>query len=76
MWVSLPLLFAGVLTGLLLVSIYEPVPLHKKVLPDMGHPEMVMKQEDIDNGCFRMVPYEVPCPADADSLNLLSLQYK
>jgi len=76
MWVSLPLLFVGFLTGLLLVSVYEPVPLHKKVLPDALHPEVIMKRDDIDNGCFRMIPSEVPCPTEADSMNLLSLQYK
>lgn len=59
-----------------MVAVYEPVPLQKKVLPDAVHPEMLLKQQDIDNGCFRMVPYEVPCPAESDSLNLLSLQYK
>lgn len=76
MWVSLPLLFAGILTGMLLVSVYEPVPLRKEVLPDLRHTDTVMSRTDIDNGCFRMMPYEVACPREADSLNLLSLQYK
>lgn len=76
MWIAVPLLFAGFLTGLLLVSVYEPVPLRKQVLPDLRNRDMVMNRTDIDNGCFRMVPFEVACPAEADSLNLLSLQYK
>jgi hypothetical protein len=76
MWVSVPLLFVGFVTGLLLVSVYEPAILSKKMLPDVNHPDIVMKRDDIDNGCYRLRPLEVPCPAESDSMNLLSLQHK
>jgi|688.fasta_scaffold06373_18 hypothetical protein len=73
---SLPLLFIGFLTGLLIVSVFEPVRTKMKVLPDVRNPDMVMKQEQVDNGCYRMHPLEVPCPSEFDSMNLLSLQHK
>lgn len=76
MFFSIALMFVGFLIGMLLVSIYEPVALKKRVLPDVSKPPIIMKQESINNGCFRMIPREVPCPAEYDSLNLLSLQHK
>lgn len=76
MFVSVTLLFVGFVVGMLLVSIYQPVALRKRVLPDIRKSPVVMKQESVDNGCFKMIPREVPCPAEHDSLNLLSLQHK
>lgn len=73
---SIAAMFIGAVVGMLLVSIYQPMGLKKKILPDVKNPGLIMKQENVDNGCFRLHPHEVPCPVESDSMNLLSLQHK
>jgi hypothetical protein len=72
----LAFLFAGFLVGLLLVSIYDPVLSKKKVVPEPGDPERIYHTDGLANGCVRLKAREVPCPADWDSVNLLSVEHK
>ena len=69
-------LFSGFLVGLLLVSVYDPVLMKKKVVPVPGEPDRVYHTDGLANGCVRLKAREVPCPAEWDSVNLLSVQDK
>lgn len=69
-------LFAGFLVGLLVVSVYDPVLTKKKVVPVPSEPERIYHTDGLANGCVRLKAREVPCPAEWDSVNLLSVQDK
>jgi hypothetical protein len=70
---ALPYVFGGFLVGLLLVSIFNPMEMKVKLMPDVHNPDSVVFHDGIKNGCFHIRPYEVPCPMETDSLNLLAI---
>jgi hypothetical protein len=65
-------LFAGLLVGLFVVSVFNPVPSKHILQPDIDRPEQVLGHPTVENSCFQSIAYEVPCPATHDSLSLLS----
>jgi hypothetical protein len=60
--------FVGILTGLLVVSIFVPPNLKDKQLPTPGDTSVFRT----DNGCVRFTSEEVPCSAKATSLNFIA----
>ena len=63
-------LFAGVLTGMILGSVFIPPTRTTKGVPKPGSPEVFYTE----TGCVRFEATEVPCTAEPDSLNLLASQ--
>ena len=60
--------FVGILTGLLVVSIFVPPNLKDKQLPTPGDNTVFRT----DSGCVRFTSEEVPCSDDAKSLNFIA----
>jgi hypothetical protein len=60
----------GVLTGLIIGSVFVPPTRTTKGLPKPGSSEVF----HTDTGCVRFESTEVPCTAEPDSLNLLAAQ--
>lgn len=71
---ALPYVFAGFLVGMLLVSVFNPMELQTKLMPDVRNPDSILFHDGIKNGCFHVRPYRVPCPMETDSLNLLAIK--
>jgi hypothetical protein len=65
---ELPWLVAGVISGLLISTVLIPPTRNIPAVPE-PHDPSVYKTE---TGCIRFATEEVPCPAEADSLNLLA----
>jgi hypothetical protein len=61
-------LIAGVLTGLILGSVFIPPTRKTSGVPHPGSPEVF----HTETGCVRFEATEVPCTAEPDSLNLLA----
>ena len=66
--IELPWLVAGVITGLLLSTVLIPPTRTIKAVPEPHDPSVYTTA----TGCIRFSTEEVPCPAEADSLNLLA----
>ena len=69
-------LFMGFLGGMVVCSVFVPPTLLHKVLPDPSNPGIVFKNPKVDNGFFQVKSVEVPCTAETDSLNLMSMLHK
>lgn len=65
-------IFAGVILGLLLSTVFIP-PSRKVVSVPQPHDTSIYQT---DTGCVRFEAIEVPCVAGADSLNLLATLHK
>lgn len=61
-------MFVGILTGLLVVSIFVPPNLKDKQLPTPDDTSIFRTE----NGCVRFVSEEVPCSNDSKSLNFIA----
>ena len=72
MYFSLPYVFAGMLTGVVLSAVMAP-PTRKVKHAPTPFDDTTYK---LDTGCIRVRATEVPCTANTDSLNLLGLQHK
>ena len=70
MLIQLPWLVAGVLTGLVIGTVFVPPTRKTPAVPRPGDPEVF----HTDTGCVRFEATEVPCTAEPDSLNLLAAQ--
>ena len=70
--ISVPWLFIGILTGLLIVSVFHP-PIHAdKDVPLPGQSTHFYT----GTGCVKFKSKEVPCSKDATSLNFVASQHK
>jgi hypothetical protein len=69
-------IFAGVITGLVLCSVYTPPVSNQKMMPHPKNPGVVFKNPDVENGFFKIRCVESPCPSETDSLNLMSMLHK
>jgi hypothetical protein len=65
---ELPWIVVGIVTGLLLSTVVIPPTRKTKAVPS-PHDTGIYHT---DTGCVRFSAVEVPCPAEADSLNLLA----
>ena len=65
-------LFAGFLVGLFITSVFNPVPRKHIMQPDIQRPNQILGHPTVENGCFKSIAYEVPCPATQDKLSLLA----
>lgn len=65
---ELPWIVVGIVTGLLLSTVIIPPTRKIKAVPS-PHDSGIYHT---DTGCVRFSAMEVPCPAEADSLNLLA----
>ncbi len=65
---ELPWLVAGVIAGLLISTVLIPPTRKIPAVPEPHDPTVYTT----DTGCIRFGTEEVPCPAEADSLNLLA----
>jgi hypothetical protein len=65
---ELPWIVVGIVTGLLLSTVVIPPTRKTKAVPS-PHDNGIYHT---DTGCVRFSAAEVPCPAEADSLNLLA----
>lgn len=65
---QLPWIVVGIVTGLLLSTVLIPPTRKTKAVPS-PHDGGIYHT---DTGCVRFSAIEVPCPAEADSLNLLA----
>lgn len=63
-------LLAGVLTGMIIGSVFVPPTRKSAGVPRPGSPEVF----HTETGCVRFEATEVPCTADPDSMNLLASQ--
>jgi hypothetical protein len=70
MLIQLPWLVAGMLTGLVIGTVFVPPTRKTSGVPKPGSPEVF----HTDTGCVRFEATEVPCTAEPDSLNLLASQ--
>jgi hypothetical protein len=68
--------FAGFLFGMIICSVFVPPTMNTKMLPDPSRPELVFKNPKVENGFFQIRCIEVPCTAETDSLNLMSILHK
>ena len=68
----LEFVFAGMLFGLLVCSVFVPPTFLTKVLPDPLNPLLIFKNPKVENGYFQVKSHEVPCTRDTDSLTMLS----
>lgn len=69
---SLDWIFVGVLTGLLLVSVFAPPPRKDPRVPTPNTKEVYKTP----SGCVKFKTHEVPCSREAMSLNLVASQHK
>jgi hypothetical protein len=70
--ISIPWLFAGILIGLLIVSVFHP-PIHSdKGVPYPGKSNRFYTE----SGCVKFTSKEVPCSSKATSLNFVASQHK
>jgi hypothetical protein len=63
-------LVIGILTGLVIGTVFVPPTRKVSGVPKPGSPEVFYT----DTGCVRFEATEVPCTAEPDSLNLLAAQ--
>ena len=68
--IEIPWLVAGVLTGLIIGTVFVPPTRKALGVPKPGDPEVF----HTETGCVRFEAKEVPCTAEPDSLNLLASQ--
>ncbi len=68
--------FAGLLFGLVVTTVFVPPTMNTKMMPDPAKPNMVFKNPKVDNGFFTIRSIEVPCTGEVDSLNLMSMLHK
>ena len=64
--------FAGALSGLLIVSVFSPPARMEMQLPLPGQPNHFRTK----TGCVRFRTTEVPCTNEATSLNFIASQHK
>jgi hypothetical protein len=69
---SLEWIFIGVVTGLLMVSVFIP-PSRKEPRVPTPNTKQVYKTS---SGCVKFKTHEVPCSQEAMSLNLVASQHK
>ncbi len=72
MYLSIPLLFAGILTGLVLSAITSPPTRKMPKVPEPNDPTTYR----METGCVRVQASEVPCTSETDSLNILAAEHK
>jgi hypothetical protein len=70
--IQLPWIFAGFIVGLVIVSVFKPVP---QILPSVPEPNDVHVYKTA-SGCVRVRSIQVPCTSDAIALNILAEQHK
>jgi len=68
--IEIPWLVAGLLTGLIIGTVFVPPTRKTAGVPKPGDPEVF----HTDTGCVRFEATEVPCTAEPESLNLLASQ--
>jgi hypothetical protein len=69
---SLQWIFVGVITGLLLVSVFAPPSRKDPRVPTPNTKEIYKTP----SGCVKFQTHEVPCSREAMSLNLVASQHK
>jgi len=70
MLIQLHWVVAGLLSGLVIGTVFNPPTRKVPSVPHPGDPEVF----HTETGCVRFVATEVPCTAEPDSLNLLATQ--
>jgi hypothetical protein len=70
--ISILWLFAGILVGFLIVSVFHPPVHNDKSLPTPGDKSKFYT----GTGCVKFVSREVPCAKDTTSLNFIASQNK
>jgi|694.fasta_scaffold140619_6 hypothetical protein len=70
--ISIPWLFAGILVGLLIVSVFHPPVRDNKGVPLPGNTNRFYT----GTGCVKFKSKEVPCTDNTTSLNLVASQHK
>lgn len=65
-------IFAGALSGLLIVSVFSPPPRTDTQLPVPGETNHFRTKA----GCVKFLTTEVPCTSKATSLNFIASQHK
>lgn len=58
----------GFVVGMLVSTVFIPPTNVKKMYPDL-HSERILKNPDVENGCFRLVKYQVSCTENITPLN-------
>jgi hypothetical protein len=62
-------IFGGFLVGMIVTTIFVPPQMKKKMVPDVKNPDIVFRNPDVENGCFRATAYPVQCTDGIDFLN-------
>jgi hypothetical protein len=61
--------FLGFLAGMIVTTVFVPPRTKKKLIPDLKNPRLILRNPEIENGCFRARGEEVSCTAEHDFLN-------
>jgi len=61
--------FLGFLSGMIVTTVFVPPTTHKKLVPDVNNPNLVFRNPELENGCFKARAYQVPCTSEYDFLN-------
>lgn len=69
-------IFAGFLAGVLVCCVFVPPTMNTRRMPDPSRPHQIFKNPAVENGFFQIRSIEVPCTAEVDSLNLMSMIHK
>lgn len=70
--VSLFWLFAGILTGLLITSVFSPADHKTKSIPTPND----VSPLHTETGCVKFRSEEIPCDGHEDSLNVIASKHK
>jgi hypothetical protein len=61
--------FLGFLAGMIVTTVFIPPRMKKKLVPDVKNPRLILRNPEVENGCFRARASEVSCTAEHDFLN-------
>jgi hypothetical protein len=61
--------FLGFLAGMIVTTVFVPPRTKKKLIPDLKNPRLILRNPEIENGCFRARSEVVSCTAEHDFLN-------
>lgn len=59
----------GFLVGLFVTSIFVPPISNKKMYPDIHDSDTIMRNPQVENGCFRVKAHQVSCTENISQLN-------
>ena len=62
-------MLVGFVAGMIVTCVFVPPMTRKKMVPDISNPDLVFRNPQTANACFRARSYQVPCTSSIDFLN-------